>query len=187
MLDDLDKTLEKLLQQELPSALAERISISFATPDQEFPTKVQLPAINLFLYDVRENLELRNTEWLVERHSNGTATRKRPPVRVDCSYFISSWPVDRVDAQTEHRLLGEVMKVLLRYPQIPAEFLQGTLQGQQPPLRVESLRPSQLQSMGEFWQAMGGKPRAILNYTVTLSVDVQEFSETVPLVMDKNI
>lgn len=187
MLDDLDKTLEKLLKQELPSALADRISISFATPDGEFPTKVQLPAINLFLYDVRENLELRNTEWFVERHSDGTATRKRPPVRIDCSYFISSWPVDPADAQTEHRLLGEVMKVLLRYPQIPPEFLQGTLQGQQPPLRVEGLRPSQLQTMGEFWQAMGGKPRAILNYTVTLSVNVHEISEIVPLVTDMKI
>src|SRR5262249_26844555 len=29
-----------------------------------------------------------------------------------------------------------------------------------------------LQSIGEFWQAMDNKPRAALNYTVTISVDV---------------
>lgn len=187
MLDDLDRTLEELLKLELPPNLADQVSVSFITPDSEFATKVQLPAIDFFLYDVRENVELRNTEWSVERGSNGTATRKRPPVRVDCSYLITVWPADRSDWQAEHHLLGEVMKVLLRYPKIPAEVLQGTLKGQDPPLRTNTLRPSQLQSLGEFWQAMGGKPKAALNYTVTVSVGVQETAEVLPLVMDKRI
>jgi hypothetical protein len=187
MLDDLDRTLEELLKLELPPTLAGQVSVSFATPDSDLATKVQLPAIDFFLYDVRENVELRNTEWSVERSSNGTATKKRPPVRVDCSYLITVWLADRADAQTEHRLLGEVMKVLLRYPKIPAEVLQGSLKGQEPPLRANTLRPSQLQSLGEFWQAMGGKPKAALNYTVTVSVEVQEAAEVLPLVMDKRI
>ena len=187
MLDDLDKTLEQLLKQELSPSLVKQASISFATPDSELATKVQLPAINLFLYDVEENLELRSSEWSIARGSNGMATKKHPPVRVNCSYMITVWPADRSDAQTEHRLLGEVMKVLLRYPKLPAEVLQGTLQGQEPPLRTSTLRPSRLQSLGEFWQAMGGKPKAALNYTVTISVEVRETVETFPLVMDTQI
>jgi hypothetical protein len=43
-----------------------------------------------------------------------------------------------------------------------------------------------LQSLGEFWQALGGKPKAALNYQVTLSVEVAK-PETVPLVTDKVI
>ena len=42
------------------------------------------------------------------------------------------------------------------------------------------------QSLGEFWQALGGKPKAALNYTVTLSVDVTE-PERQPLVIDREI
>jgi hypothetical protein len=34
---------------------------------------------------------------------------------------------------------------------------------------------------------MGGKPKAALNYTVTVSVEVQEAAEVLPLVMDKRI
>lgn len=187
MLDDLDKTLEELLKRELPPALAEGATISFATPDSEFATKVRLPAIDFFLYDVRENVELRNNQWLVERNSNGTATKKRPPVRVDCSYLITVWPAESADVQTEHRLLGAVMKVLARYSKLPDEILQGNLKGQDPPLRTSALIPSQLQSLGEFWQAMGGKPKAALNYTVTLSMEVSEIAETVSLVTDKRI
>lgn len=185
MLQDLDKTLEKLLRHELPPDMVQQINFSFDTPDKE-SIKVT-PAINLFLYDVRENLELRNTVSNIERQANGTALRKRPPARVDCSYLITAWPTQPSDPEQEHRLLGEVMKALLRFPKLPAEVLQGSLRGQEPPLRALTLRPSQLQSLGEFWQAMGGRPKAALNYIITISVPVHTGVEEVPLVVESLI
>ncbi len=188
MLDDLDKTLRELLKRELPPAFA-RTEISFAPPNPEFINKTTLPAIDLFLYDVRENLDLRDTEWIVERQNNGTAQRRRPPVRVSCSYVVTVWTQDAADWQTEHQLLGEVMKALLRYSTIPQPVLQGSLQNQPPPPRSLALRPTQLQSLGEFWQAMGGKPKPALNYTVTIAVPVFDSADadTVPLVVSSQI
>ena len=189
MINALDETLKALLRRDLPSALAEQVQISFATPDDQFPPKsVTLPAIDLFLYDVRENLDLRSNEVYLERRGNGTATQTRAPVRVDFSYLITAWPSQSVPdpAEDEHRLLGEVMRILLRYPTIPEEVLQGVLVGQEPSLPVSSLQPGRLQSLGEFWQALGGKPKAALNYQVTLSIDGAKSGE-VPLVTDKVI
>ena len=77
MIDDLDKSLENLLQQELPPELVSQVTISFAPPDGKFPPpSVKLPAIDLFLYDVRENRGLRDAEWRLERRSDGAATIK---------------------------------------------------------------------------------------------------------------
>lgn len=174
MIDDLDRSLENLLKRELPTELVSQITISFATPDGQFPPpSVALPAIDLFLYDVRENRELRDGEWRIEHQSSGTV-RKAPPVRIDCSYLITAWPSSgsTTPAQDEHRLLGEVMKALLRYAALPAGVLAGSLQGQQPPLPTSSLQPGRLQSMSELWQALGGKPRATLNYIVTIGVEL---------------
>ncbi len=185
MLDDLDRTLEELLKRALPPDLVRQVSISFATPDAQFPpSSVTPPAIDLFLYDVRENRELRNNEWLLEHQSNGTVIKKPPLVRVDCSYLITAWPSESstTPQRDEHRLLGEVMKALLRYPTLPSEILQGSLTEQELPLRAMPLQPMQLQSMGEFWQALGGKPKAALNYTVTISVTVQEPVEAVSVI-----
>ena len=187
MIDDLDKTIATLLKRELPPSLALQVQISFATPDNQFPPQsVTLPAIDLFLYDVRENLELRSSEVYVERRTNGTATKTRAPVRVDFSYLITAWPSETVPdpAQDEHRLLGEVMCTLLRHRTIPEDVLQGVLVGQQPQLPASTLQPGRLQSLGEFWQALGGKPKAALNYLVTVSVPVTA-PEEVPLVMEK--
>ncbi len=189
MLDDLDKTLAELLEQELPKNLADQVSVSFAAPDDKFPpATVTLPAIDLFLYDVRENTELRSSEWLLERQSNGTMTKKPSPVRVDCSYLITAWASagSPTPAFDEHSLLGEVMKVLLRHATIPSAILQGTLKGQEPPLPAITLQPGRLQSLGEFWQALGGKPKAALNYTVTMGVEPRKPQQTEPPVTDVN-
>ncbi len=190
MINDLDKTLETLLTQELPTALAGQVTISFATPDGDFPpTSVTPPAIDIFLYDVRENRDLRSNEWQVKRQSDGNATKKRSPVRVECSYLITAWPSDSAPnpIQDEHRILSEVMKVLLRHSTIPSAILQGELAGQDPPIPAITLQPGHLQSLGEFWQALGGKPKAALNYKVTVSVDVHKPVETGPPVIVKRI
>ena len=147
-----------------------------------------LPAVDLFLYDLRENLDLRSNDDLIERFDGGKAQRLRPPVRVDASYLITAWPggQQQGSSQDEHRLLGAVMRVLLRYRTLPRERLKGSLANQQLPLPVSTLQPGRLQSLGEFWQALGGKPKAALNYTVTFSVDVFD-PEELHLVTDKEI
>jgi hypothetical protein len=187
MIDDLDRALEELLRQELPQNVVEQVTISFATPDDQFPpTSVALPAIDLFLYDVRENRDLRSSEWVVERGAD-RATKTRAPVRVECSYLVTAWPSESspTPPQDEHYLLGEVMKVLLRHATIPAELLQGSLVGQEPPLPAISLHPSHLEMMGQFWQALGGKLKVALNYTVTIGVAVHEPVVIGPPVTDK--
>jgi hypothetical protein len=172
MLQDLDATLAALLRAELS---IQNVAISFATPDDQFPPSgVTLPALAFFLYDVREDHDLRSTEWEIDRQANGMVTRKRPPVRVTCSYLITAWPSASAPdpSQDEHRLLGEVMKVLLCHRTIPENYLSGALAGQEPPLPARIIAEAHLHSLGEFWQAMGGKPKAILHYAVTISVDV---------------
>jgi hypothetical protein len=173
MLNDLDKSLKALLEQELPTELVEQVTISLESPDAQAGRDAN--AINLFLYDVRENWELRSNEWQIERNTTGV-TQTPPPTRVDCSYLITAWSKitdgQQGKADQEHLFLGAVMKVLLRHRLLPAGVLQGELEGQEPPVRAKPLQAGQLQSLGEFWQAIGSKPKALLNYTVTISVPV---------------
>jgi hypothetical protein len=188
MIDDLDRTVEELLKRDLPPTLVGQIAISFGAPDSEFPpASVTLPAVDLFLYDIRENLELRSTGWTVERQENGSAMKRLAPVRVDCSYLITAWSSEAstTRALDEHRILSEVMYALLRHPILPEVLLQGRLKGQEPP--TSTLQPGRLQSVGELWQALGGKPKAALNYTVTVGVGPDRAIETEPLVIEKVI
>lgn len=172
MIDELDDSLELLLARELPPALKGKVEISFATPDDQFsPGDEGKLAVNLFLYDIRENNELRNNEWEVE-HKENVVYREPPPIRIDCSYLVTAWSSadERYRPKEEHRVLTEVMIILLRYPTLPKKFLTGSLEKRAPPLPTTALQPGRLQSLGEFWQALGGKPKAAFDYTVTISV-----------------
>jgi hypothetical protein len=179
MIDELDRALKALLKQEMG---LEDDRIRFEAPDESFaPTP---PALDLFLYDVRENRELRSNEWIVNRDTSGAITKQQPPARVDCSYLITAWAGD---VASEHKLLGDVMRVLLRFPVLPAQVLKGDLAGQTPPLPASVLQPGLLQSVGEFWQALGGKPKAALHLTVTVGVEAFPPVEAGRPVTDKRI
>jgi hypothetical protein len=174
MLQDLDATIAALLDSELSM---ENVTISFATPDDQFPpSNVNLPAVALFLYDVREEHALRSTAWNVESSGDRLVTRGPAPARVNCSYLITAWSSESTPQPVadEHRLLGEVLKVLLRHRTIPDQYLRGELVGQAPSLPAKVITEAQLQSLGELWQAMGGRPKATLHYAVTISIDVAE-------------
>lgn len=175
MFHDLDSTVAELLLRGLPPDIVQQVTISFATPDGQFPTNVTPPAINLFLYDLQENRDLRSAEPFLERAADGKVTRALPPLRVDCSYMVTAWATGvQQPEQDEHRLLGETLRVLLRHKEIPPEALRGSLKKQAYPLRAAVLQPSQNAGRAEFWQALGGKPKAAFNYTVTVGLDAME-------------
>jgi hypothetical protein len=176
---DLDASLAALVQAELT---LDDVVLTFAGPDDQFPPSgVSLPAVSFFLYDVRERAELRTEPWDRERE-DGVVRRRRGPARVACSYLITAWPSENspVPAEDEHRILGEVLKVLLRHRRIPEPYLQGELARQELPVPTRVITENQLQSLGEFWQAMGGRPKAALHYAVTLALDVADAVEVGP-------
>lgn len=187
MLQDLDKSLEELFRRELPSVLVEQVAICFAAPDNQFPpTSVTLPAIDLFLYDVRENRDFRSNEPIQRRSADGTGTYLPAPVRVECSYLVTAWPSTSapVPSQDEHGILGAVLQLLLRYPVLPAAVLQGSMINQDLPLPTTALQPSRMQSASEFWQSLGGKLKVALSFTVTICVQPTLPFEAGPAVVD---
>jgi hypothetical protein len=58
---------------------------------------------------------------------------------------------------------------------------------QQIPPPISILRASTLQSVAEFWQALGGRPKATLTWTVTISVPAGEPVLAGPPVLDERL
>jgi hypothetical protein len=173
MIRDLSETLQALLSD--PSLAAQfpelaRALIVFDRPDDTL--KPAQTTIDVFLFDVRENLELRNNEPKVER-SNGQALIRKTPLRVDCTYLVTAWPVGGTDAALqEQRLLSQVLQVLSTYPRIPGQYLKGKLIGQDPALPMMATHPEELKNPAEFWTAIGNKMRPSVTVTVTISMEL---------------
>jgi hypothetical protein len=187
MLADLDNAIARLLKQELAPDLANKITVTFNVPDANFPPKgLNLPALNLYLYDLRENLEQRSNEVTVVRQPNGTIIETPPPVRVDCSYIVTAWTDPRATdpATDEHAILGQVMAVLLAHPVIQSDAEKGGLQTANVPTPAKGLRPDNRLDTASLIQLMGGRHKLSLNYTVTIEVQVG-VPQATPMVTDK--
>ena len=196
MLNDLSASIKALLEYELKTPGEEVVpdlSISFDQPDEEFPpASITKPAVNLFMYDVREDLKLRHNERFFYKLNSPTSTTViRNPLLVECSYLVTAWSDSEVaGAHDEHYVLSTIVKALRRYNCLPdtlpnkidpdgepVQILQGSLQEVVPFPRAFTIQDGYLQTLGEFWRSMGHEPKPRFNYTVTIAVDAFEPSE----------
>lgn len=182
MFNLLDDTLAKLLDAAPPSAAGVHFGtadISFETPEKGFAPRRGDLAINLFLYEVKENRELRQA--MPDRDAmNSRAFLRRAPLRVDCSYMVTAWSniQNQDNVANAHKLLGQAFNWLSRFPVIPDAYVQaGGLTGQlyAPPTMVAQMDGAK--SAGEFWSALGIPPRPYFNLIVTICMDLDQSVE----------
>lgn len=166
MIQDVDDTLRELLVQK-GSIDPTLVDIRFELPNKEWVATVTKPTLNLFLYDVRENRELRSAQRTLTRADDVTGTLTRAPVRMDLSYLITAWTTDVAD---EHQLLGGVLTTLLRFPLLPAEVLKGSLPAQPLPVQAWIAQPDRIPNPWEFWGHVDHGMKAGLNFVVTTSI-----------------
>lgn len=163
MIQDLDDTLKELLVRKAPFDPAE-VDIKFEMPTREWSTAVSKPTINIYLYDVRENAELRSSERTRTRIDDGHGTELRPPVRVDLSYLISAWASDIAD---EHQLLGRILTTMLRFPFLPNDVLKGAMQTQPFPIRGWISLPERTPNSWDVWGHLEHRMKPSLSYVIT--------------------
>lgn len=171
MLADLDESIKKLLVAEIPIKNGE-IDVKFDQPKREWSAKLAKPTINFFLYDVRENVVLRQHQWEQIKQNGGPhldlAHLKRTPFRVDCYYMITAWAAEPDD---EHRLLSRVLMALFRHPVLEDTFLVGDMQGQAFDIQGRVASHDKLTNPAEVWSALDNEMRPSISYLVTVAMD----------------
>lgn len=181
MLQDLDQSIKQLLVSKVPINLSE-IDISFEMPTSKWSAAVTRPTINCYLYDIRENRELRSNERYLTRTAH-SGEETRAPARVDFTYLLSAWTSDIAD---EHQLLGSLLCTLLRYPVLPVDILKGTLITQPVLPHAWIAFGDRTPNAWDFWGGLDGQMKAGISYVVTLAVTTSD-SVSVGLVTQKVI
>ena len=177
MIHDVDETIRRLLAGELskgPDTLVSAPSqITFTGPGSSDAPSSGGATVNLYLHDVRENLALRDDSYaIVRRNADFSAGRKRAPIRLDLSYLITTHV--NGDFAAEHRLLSDVLGVLLRNPAIPEQYQTGSLSAAGPnALPISVAQPDHVANAdpATLWQALGGRLRPTLSLVVTATFD----------------
>lgn len=168
MLHDLDEALRRLLIREIPINNGE-VDIKFDQPKREWSARLSKPTLNLFLYDIRENVRLRGSEqWLVQRQRDGTVTQRRNPVRMDVNYLLTAWTNEPDD---EHRLLTRSLMALFRYANLPEDLVPDSLKTQPVPIMMQVAQSDVLANPSDLWNVLDNELRPAVVVTTTLVLD----------------
>jgi hypothetical protein len=168
MIKALDETIKALILEKGRFKLSD-VDIRFDQPTRDWAAGLTKPAINCYLYDIHENRDLRNREWIVDRQPNGQARKKIAPLRIDLSYLVTAWTNEVED---EHAVLWRVLVALSSTPILPEEKLKGDLVAQPYPIMTQTAQVSEaMHNLSDLWNVMENELKPAINYTVTLAVD----------------
>jgi hypothetical protein len=166
-LADLDEALRTLLKRDLERHGFEGVDIAFDAPASDWSSKLTNPTVNLFLYDLRENVGEADVTTRNIR-VNGASIAAPPPMRLEVTYSVTAWTKA---VQDEHRLLSQVLAILFSHVSLPADLLAGRLAAASLLRAIETEVGRPKEEKADFWTSIGGRYKASIDYAVKLEVE----------------
>lgn len=169
---DVNNAMNKMLR----AYVNEDVAIRFDLPDVDATQSDA--AISVFLYDIHEDLQLRTAE---SRGYNVGTKRLSPGwVNVKCNYLITYWEstgpatdAGNPDSQPDNQAIKVMSQVL-------AALINNRQLADIPGAYTQVIPPKEnLNSLGNFWQSLGNRPRLSLNYCVTVPISLSDKDEEV--------
>ncbi|ERT11510.1 DUF4255 domain-containing protein [Photorhabdus temperata] len=174
-----NNALNEILSQRLIIS-GQKIDIRFDLP--EVNSIPSAPTVSIFLYDIHEDLQLRSTESRL--YNPATSTLLPGWVNINYNYLITYWhssnpgggdnPDSKPDNQAAH-VMTAILNALINNRQLPD--ISGAYTRVIPP-------QENLNSLGNFWQALGNRPRLSLLYSITAPVKLQNIEDAIKPISD---
>jgi hypothetical protein len=177
VIGEVDSALRALIERE---AIGRGdVEVVFDAPTREWAGRRNSPTIDVYLYDIREDMRRRERGLLNEYdESVRVIARHLPPRHFKLSYLVTAWTQRPED---EHRLLSALLSCFLRFDALPEDVLTGSLAELGLPVPVTvALPPPEDRAFADVWSALGGELKPSIDVVVSAPVDTGQRYETGP-------
>jgi hypothetical protein len=168
VIQEVDAALHTLVDREAIGGAD--VQVVFDAPTKEWAGRRNAPTIDMYLYDIREDMR-RRSRGMLNEYDEDTNLRARaiPPRHFKLSYLVTAWTQR---AEDEHRLLAALLQCFLRHDALPPELLTGTLAELNLPVPLTvGLPPPEDRAFADVWSALGGELKPSLDVVVSAPVD----------------
>ncbi len=142
------------------------VDIRFDAPNaQEAPTT---PTLHLFMYLIHEDLSIRQS--MQSSYNPQAAAYDTPYARIRCLYLATYWESSSGDSTSPDTQASS--QTILKLTETLRALLCMRRHNDFKNYQIRVIEPEALNSLGNFWQALDNKPRAIINFAVTLPVSI---------------
>jgi hypothetical protein len=163
MIDEVDAAMQALLTEEI--LVGTDVQVAFDAPTKDWSARRTAPTVNLFLYDIQEDTELRQHGLMAEYDDRGVIVAEHEPPRYFAlSYLVTAW-TNR--PQDEHRILSILLAGLVQHDAVPPGRLTGVLSRMEHPVRMSvAVPPARDRGLADIWTAVGGNLKPSLDLVV---------------------
>jgi hypothetical protein len=181
MIHDVDQLLERIVRRDALNGSA--VELVFDAPTKDWVARRNAPAVDLYLYDIREDLIRRAPAWEdIRDESDHVSGRRQPPRRYRLAYLVTAWTQRTED---EHRLLASLLSCFIVNAMIQPSDLDGTLAKTDLPVYIDVAQPpTQERSIADVWSALGGELKPSLDVVVTAPLIVDRGATFGPPVLE---
>lgn len=167
VIHEVDEALRRLVRDE--ALRGSDLEVAFEAPTKDWAARRNAPTVNIYLYDIREDMKRRQRGLLNEYDAQGrVAARHLPPRHMKLSYLVTAWTQRPED---EHRLLSDLLIGFLGYDAVPPALLSGTLEELALPVPMTvALPPPEDRAFADVWSALGGELKPSLDVVVSAPV-----------------
>jgi hypothetical protein len=164
VIHEIDDALRALIEREATGT--KDVEVVFDAPTKDWAGRRNAPTIDVYLYDIREDLRRRERGLLNEYADGRVAARHLPPRYFKLSYLVTAWTQRPED---EHRLLSSLLTCFIRHEALPSDTLAGPILelGLPVPLTI-ALPPPEDRSFADVWSALGGELKPSLDIVVSV-------------------
>jgi hypothetical protein len=164
VIHEVDDALRRLIKEQ--ALRGTEVEIAFDAPTRDWAARRNAPTIDVFLYDIREDVRRKARGSADIRDDDGRiVARREPPRYVKLSYLVTAWTQRPED---EHRLLSALLAGCIRHESLPPALLTGSLAdlGLPVPMTI-ALPPPEDRAFADVWTALGGELKPSLDVVVT--------------------
>jgi hypothetical protein len=181
MIHDVDESIRALVRREVTSQ--GDVEVVFEAPTKEWASRRSAPTIDIYLYDIREDMRRRQLGRVDLVNDDGrTVAHRLPPRFFKLSYLLTAWTQRPED---EHRLLAALLECFLRNDAIPTGDLVGELGEQGIPLPLTlAIPPPEDRALSDVWSALGGELKPSLDLVVIAPWDLNRTVPSAPPVTE---
>jgi hypothetical protein len=177
---DASESLRALVRQHLVNG--SDVEVVFDAPTREWASRRNTPTVNLFLYDIREDMRRRSVGRQDERGDDQVVVARHVPPRwFKLSYLVTAWTQRPED---EQRLLSTVLGCLIAHDRIPPDVLVGSLEGLPAKIPLTcALPPHDERALSDMWSALGGELKPSLDVVIVAPFRMPEDKDISPPVL----
>jgi hypothetical protein len=180
MINEVDEAIRNLIRSEVVNGAD--VEVLFDAPTRDWAARRNTPTVDMYLYDIREDIRRRQTGMIDRRDGQGVVVERRDVPRFfKLAYLITAWTQRTED---EHRLLSAILACFMRHDFVPETALTPVLRDLGTPLQVTiAYPPPEDRQVSDVWSSLGGDLKPSVDLVITMAIAPDTLFEIAQAVM----